>query len=56
MRERGIKVVVHDGTPIDKRDYTGGEARRMFSSLLREGAVVVEKEDELLFMIKEYFS
>ena len=56
VRERGIKVVVHDGTPIDKRDYTGGEARRMFSSLLREGAVVVEKEDELLFMIKEYFS
>ena len=56
VREKGIKTIVHTRTPIEKRDYTGGEAKKIFQSLLEEGVVVVEGEEEIISLIEKYFS
>ncbi|QSZ67108.1 heme ABC transporter ATP-binding protein [Methanofollis aquaemaris] len=36
-----IFVLARDGTPLSSRDYTGGDATALFSSLCRGGAVTV---------------
>lgn len=56
IKERRIKVIIHDETPIKERDYTGGEARKIFHNLLEEGALVVKKEDEIISLVEKYFS
>jgi len=56
VKEKGIKTIVHNGTPIEKRDYTGGEAKKIFQSLLEEGVVVGESEDEVISLAEKYFS
>ncbi|WP_067048352.1 heme ABC transporter ATP-binding protein [Methanofollis ethanolicus] len=43
-----IFVLAHSGTPISVRDYTGGEATAIFSTLCRDGAVAVRSVPELL--------
>jgi len=51
-----IKVLVHNGTPIEKRDYTQGEAEKIFHALIRKGAYVIKREDEIISFTAEYFS
>jgi iron complex transport system ATP-binding protein len=43
-----IFVLAPSGTPFSARDYTGGEATALFSTLCREGAVAVRSVPELL--------
>ena len=56
LRERGIRVVVHSETSIKKRDYTGGRAEKIFQDLIKEGALLAEKEEEVLSFVKDHFS
>ena len=56
IEEKGIEVVVvHNKVPIEKRDYTRGQARKIFQALLKKGAHVVEKEDEIISFIRSRF-
>ncbi|WP_298666355.1 heme ABC transporter ATP-binding protein [uncultured Methanofollis sp.] len=43
-----IFVLAPSGTPFSERDYTGGEATAIFSTLCRDGAVAVRSVPELL--------
>ncbi|MHC1567808.1 MAG: heme ABC transporter ATP-binding protein, partial [Candidatus Syntropharchaeia archaeon] len=41
------KVIIMEETPIEKRDFTGGEAMRRFLNLKKEG-IVVKSEGEVI--------
>ena len=56
LKERGTDVIVHNETPIEKRDYTNGQARTIFHQLLKEGAVMVQTESELISCVEEHFA
>lgn len=55
LREEGIKVIVQNEVPIEERDYTGGEATKIFHTLLKEGAQIAKGEDEIISLVKEHF-
>ncbi|MCJ7666107.1 MAG: ABC transporter ATP-binding protein [Actinobacteria bacterium] len=42
------KVLVIDGGDIEKRDHTGGKAKKLYEKLLSEGTICVKKKEELL--------
>lgn len=54
--EKGIKVVVCNSTPIEKKDYTGGEATEIFRNILARGASIVEDEDKIIDYVLKRFS
>ncbi|MBE0478991.1 ATP-binding cassette domain-containing protein [Candidatus Aerophobetes bacterium] len=56
LKRKRAKVVVQNDVPVEQRDYTGGEAVKVFQSLLKEGASVVSKEDDVIYFINKYFS
>jgi iron complex transport system ATP-binding protein len=50
--ERGGRVIVVDNPAITSRDYTGGEAARIYKRLLEAGAHRVNNEWEAVRMIE----
>ena len=46
--EKGISTFIIDEVPIEDRDFTKGEAKRLFTELKRVGAISVKNQDELL--------
>ncbi len=42
-----VPVFVVDSVPVDKRDYTGGEASCLYRGILQDGACVLKDEKEL---------
>ena len=49
--ERGIPTFVVDEVPIEKRDFTEGKAKAMFSDLRNKGAEFVKNQNELLSLL-----
>lgn len=49
----GIPVLLMEKTPVDKRDYTNGEASRLFEELKGKGAEVIKDERDLWEVIME---
>jgi len=56
VKECGAEVIVHNGTPIEKRDYTRGEAKKIFENLLRERVMVGEREEEIISLLEKCLS
>jgi iron complex transport system ATP-binding protein len=49
--KKGIPVFVIDEVPIERRDFTKGQATALFEGLKSMGAVFVKNQDELLHML-----
>lgn len=47
------KVYFIDGLNFSSRDYTNGNATKLFKKILKKGAVSVNNEEELAFLLKE---
>ncbi len=50
--EQGIPVVIYDGVEISRRDFTGGEAAKIFQGIKEKGAREVSLEKELLEVLE----
>jgi iron complex transport system ATP-binding protein len=50
LEQWGKKVVIVETDPIEKRDFTGGEATRRVAEL-KKGAVVVANPEEVLDVV-----
>lgn len=50
--KRGIQVFVIEEEPIEKRDYTGGEACRLMSELRDGGAIFIKDGDDLILHLE----
>jgi iron complex transport system ATP-binding protein len=46
--EKGIPTFIIDEVPVEDRDFTKGEAKRLFTELKRKGAVFLKNQNELL--------
>ena len=46
LTKKGKKLVIVEADPIDKRDFTNGEAAKRINNLKKSGAVVVTKPEE----------
>jgi iron complex transport system ATP-binding protein len=44
----GKKVIVVDGNNIDKRDHTGGKATELYRKIIDEGALRINKIEQIL--------
>jgi len=55
LEKGGIKVLIHNAISIEKRDYTKGEAQKIFYTLIKKGAHVLEKEEDIILFVKGYF-
>lgn len=51
----GVEVLVQNKVPVEKRDYTGGKAKKIFEKLLDKGAHLVEDEREVTRFVEEFF-
>lgn len=49
--KRGVKVYIMDEEPIEKRDFTGGEACKRISELRSGGAISIRDNDELIHLL-----
>jgi len=49
--ERGIPTYVIDEVPIERRDFTKGEAKRLLMELKSKGAIFVRNQNELLSLL-----
>jgi len=50
--KQGKKVLIMEETPIKQRDFTGGEAEKIYNELKREGALVVKSIQEILCLLE----
>jgi hypothetical protein len=46
--ERGILTYIIDEVPVEDRDFTKGEAKKLFAELKRMGAIFMKNQNELL--------
>jgi iron complex transport system ATP-binding protein len=49
--EKGISTFVIDEVPVEDRDFTKGEAKRLFTELKRMCAIFVKNQNELLALL-----
>jgi len=50
--EKSIPTIVLDNIPIEKRDFTNGEAERLFKELLAKGVTIAKTHDECIRIIE----
>jgi iron complex transport system ATP-binding protein len=50
--DKSVPVIVISKAPIKNRDFTNGEAERLFKRLLAEGAITVESEEECMRVLE----
>jgi len=51
LQQKGKKLIVVEADPIEKRDFTNGEATKRVSSLKDKGGVVVAKPEEVVEVV-----
>ena len=51
LKEKKLRVIVQNEVPIEKRDYAQGEAGKIFDELIKGGAIITTKEDEVLTLV-----
>jgi iron complex transport system ATP-binding protein len=49
--DRGIPTFVIDEIPVERRDFTRGKAKKLFTELKNKGAVFVKNQNELLSLL-----
>ncbi|MEM1562056.1 MAG: ABC transporter ATP-binding protein [Candidatus Bathyarchaeia archaeon] len=49
--EKGVHVCIINEEPIEKRDFTGGEARKYFLELSNRGAIFIKDRSELMLLL-----
>ena len=47
----GVPTYIIEEVPIDQRDFTRGQAKKLFKELKSEGAVFVNNQNELLSLL-----
>ena len=48
----GKKVIILQESPITDRDYTKGEATKIYKEIIEKGAIVVHNEEELFKILQ----
>jgi iron complex transport system ATP-binding protein len=49
--KKGISTFIIDEVPVEDRDFTKGEAKRLFTELKKMGAIFVKNQNELLALL-----